>query len=374
MTDTTAESGPATAPNKVRPPPLPPAPRRPSTAPEPASEPAPEKAKPYAGLDLAGLAPVGIAKAARGPRPVIDYVIPGLVSGSIAVMVGPGGVSKSMLALQTASVIATGVDHWHLWSATGDPVKPGRVAVFNLEDPGVILDTRIHDIAASIQAHHREQFIDLFDQNVTIWPLVGRGFAFARKIPKEGTILATAWIDWMAEKVAGTRLAIVDTFIRGLDGLDENASTDVAPILALLEIVARKTGATFLILHHTNKASAAPGQATAQQAARGSSAITDNARWQTNLSTMSEPDAQVRGLVADRKRWVQVELSKCNYAPPMESRWLYRGDGGVLDGTIQPPAAPATAAKGQGKGPKPNGRAPAPMRRAPDAIDQAIEW
>lgn len=332
----------------------------------------------FTSLDLDGLDPIEIDRAARSPRPVIDYVIPGLVSGSIAVMVGPGGVSKSMLALQTAAVVATGADHWHLWTDGTQPIHSGRVAVFNVEDPKIILNTRVHDIAASMPAHMREDFIDGFHDNVRIWPLAGREFTFGHKTPKTGVIRPSEWIDWMGEQVEGVRLAVIDTFIRGLNGLDENSSTDVAPVLGMLEKVARKTACTFMILHHVNKASNAPGQQAAQQAARGSSALPDNARWQTNLATMSEADAQARGMADVRKRWVQVDLSKCNYGPPLEGRWLYRGEGGVLDGTIQPGPAPQQAAPKAGKvnghangHAVPNGRQPP---NVPDHIDRKIGW
>ena len=335
---------------------------------------------PFSSLDLDGLAPVDIARAARSPRPVIDYVIPGMLSGSVAVMVGPGGVSKSMLALQTAAVVGTGLDHWSLWT-DNQAVPRGRVAVFNVEDPPVILQARVHDIAAStaIRPSELEEFIDAFHDHVDIWPLSGRGFAFGRK-QKTGRILPTEWIEWLEQRVEGVRLAVFDTFIRGLDGLDENSSTEVAPVLAMLEAICRRRGVTFLILHHVNKASGAPGAAASQQAARGSSALTDNARWQTNLATMSDAEAQARGVPSDeRRRWVQVELSKCNYGAPLEGRWLNRGDGGVLYGAVQPSAAPPqSSAKG-----KPGGRANGhaglaaprgPVPTGPDAIDLKIRW
>lgn len=346
-----------------------------SAGPEPEA-PAPRK---FSTLDLDGLAPRDIARAARSARPELDFVIPNLLAGTVAVLVGPGGVSKSMLALQTAAVIGSGLDHWNLWTEH-ESVKIGKVIVFNVEDPAVILDTRLHDIANSSQINPKERdyFIDTFHQNVRIWPLVGRGFAFGNKMPKTGRILPTEWMEWIEEQVDGCRLAIVDTFIRGLDGLDENASTEVAPVLAMIEAICRRKGVAFLILHHVNKASSAPGASTAQQAARGSSALTDNARWQTNLATMTEAEAQARGVNDDRKRWVQVDLTKGNYGPPIEGRWLWRGDGGVLDGSFQPAAAQA---KNQAKQPvngQANGHAAPVVRRplvaAPDAIDRKIGW
>lgn len=328
----------------------------------------------FASLDLDGLGRLDIAAAAQAPRPVLDYVIPGMLSGSVAVMVGPGGVSKSMLALQTAAVVGTGLDHWSLWT-DNEAVPTGRVAVFNVEDPPIILQTRVHDIAAStmIRPRERDLFVSTFHDNVDIWPLAGRGFAFGRK-QKSGRILPTEWIEWLEERVDGVRLAVFDTFIRGLDGLDENSSTEVAPVLAMLEAICRRKGVAFLILHHVNKASTAQGAAPSQQAARGSSALTDNARWQTNLATMSDAEAQARGIASDdRKRWVQVELSKCNYGPPLRGRWLNRGDGGVLYGAHQPPITqqqPAKAQKANGTGGPVITRIPV----GPDAIDRKVGW
>lgn len=298
----------------------------------------------FSSLDLDGFQPLDIAKSARSPKPELDFVIPNLLAGTVAVMVGPGGVSKSMLALQTAAVVATGLDHWSIWTEK-EAIPAGRVAVFNVEDPAIILQTRVHDIANSKQllGSDREAFIDRFDENVSILPLVGRGFAFGRKQPKTGRILQTEWMLWLEEQVAGCRLAIFDTFIRGLDGLDENQSTEIAPILAIIEGICRRQGCAFLILHHVSKSAVTQSGIISQQAARGSSALTDNARWQTNLATMTDAQAEARGILQDaRKRWVSVDLTKGNYGPPIEGRWLYRGDGGVLDGGVQPPVIQAS--------------------------------
>lgn len=325
---------------------------------EPAAVPAASK---FSTLDLSGLAPIDIARAARSPRPDLDFVLPNLLAGTVAVMVGPGGVSKSMLALQTAAVVGTGLDHWSLWTDY-QHVPMGKVVVFNVEDPAVILDTRIHDVTNSRQVTGKEHdfFIDLFHQNVRIFPLVGRGFAFGHKIPKTGRILGTEWIEWIEHLLDGVRLAIFDTFIRGLGGLDENSSTEVAPILALIEGICRRKGVAFLILHHVNKGSTTQPGAASQQAARGSSALTDNARWQTNLNTMSESQAEARGITDGRKRWVQVDLTKGNYGPPIDGRWLYRSDGGILDGSEQP-AAPQTKVNGK------------PYTKG-DKVDVQIRW
>ena len=42
--------------------------------------------------------------------PPIDYVLPNMVAGTVGAIVSPGGVGKSMLALQLAAQIAGGPD------------------------------------------------------------------------------------------------------------------------------------------------------------------------------------------------------------------------------------------------------------------------
>mgnify|MGYP003596399310 CR=1 FL=1 len=108
-----------------------------------------------------------------------------------------------------------------------------------------------------------------------------------------------------------------------------------------------------MFLHHTSKAAALSGQGASQQAARGSSVITDNARGQFHLSGMTEQDAYgesgrlydrsapegARNLSLDgvdragrplRLRYARFGVSKSNYAAPWPDVWLRRNDGGVL--------------------------------------------
>ena len=53
----------------------------------------------------------------------------------------------------------------------------------------------------------------------------------------------------------------------------------MAHLVSVLEHIAATTGAAVLYLHHVNKGSARDGQTDQQQAARGASALIDNARW-----------------------------------------------------------------------------------------------
>ncbi len=60
-------------------------------------------------------------------------------------MAGPGGVSKSTLALQVALSIRAGRDIWHLWS-DGAAVPDGDVLILSLEDDEQVVHNKLVDL------------------------------------------------------------------------------------------------------------------------------------------------------------------------------------------------------------------------------------
>jgi hypothetical protein len=102
--------------------------------------------------------------------------------------------------------------------------------------------------------------------------------------------------------------------------------------------LARAVDCAVVALHHTNKVSMAAGTGAEQQAIRGSSALSDNARWQVNLMRMSRDEGARRGLDdTDRRQWIRFDAPKMSYAPASGERWLARTDGGVVIGDQEPP-------------------------------------
>lgn len=267
------------------------------------------------------------------PAP-LTFILPGLLAGTTGLLIGPGGVSKSMLAMQTALSLSMGRDLWHLWGDGGATLPQGRVVLLNLEDPPAILEHRLHDIGEALRPDEHAAV----DENLDVMPLYGTGFSIAQKDPRSGLIVASPYMLEVLEFCRGAMLVVIDTFNRSLSGLDENSNTDVGAVLAIVEAMCRQTGCAVLILHHMSKGGAL-NTPDAQQSSRGASALTDNARFQLNLTTMSKDEAKARRVDdEERRRWVQMDLSKVNYAPPQAPRWFYRGRGGVLEGQQQPPA------------------------------------
>lgn len=247
--------------------------------------------------------------------PPLDFVLPGLLAGTVGMLVSPGSSGKSMLTAQLCVLVATGVDtigSVHLLDKT---INPARVVYLTAEDPAEIIWTRIKQIAAGFTPAQRK----LLRENLVIGDVRGRN----------ADILDPAWRARITQLARGARMIVIDT-LRRFHSADENDSGEAAQVLATIESIARECGTTFLIPHHTNKSGGKEGGGD-QQAARGSSVLTDNARLQINLVKMTEKEAADRNVSeAMRGHFVRVVFAKVNYCAPIPDLWLHRKAGGVL--------------------------------------------
>ena len=268
--------------------------------------------------------------------PRLDFVLPGLLSGTLGVLVSPGGAGKSMLALGLASCVAAGRSLWNL--LPGDPTA-GNALLVSAEDPSAILTHRLHammNLPEGGDALRAEEF----RKRLRIKALHGTGFTLGTWNAVHGFNASSAFDALKAEvEEMRPRLIIIDTLNRVLGGIPENDNGAIGRIVSELETMVAPVGAACLVLHHVSKGAARDGQGDEQQAARGAGAITDNARWQSNLVGMTREEAEKMGLSdEDRSRWVRWTNPKSNYAPRQPERWLRRERGGVLVGA-EPPKA-----------------------------------
>ncbi len=224
-------------------------------------------------------------------------------------LVAPGATGKSFWALEAAMSIACSV-------AGGDVVnlKPqhtGRVVYLAGEDPEPALIRRVHAIGQHLNQSAREAIAE----NLTLEPIMG----------KRLNVMDEEHLRRVIEYSAGARLIVLDT--------------DMARLVATLEHVAASTGASVLYLHHVSKGSAREGQTDQQQAARGASALIDNARWCGFVAKMTEDEAKRlsdraydRQPIGNDRRgfFVRFGVSKQNYDATPLDQWYERRDGGVL--------------------------------------------
>lgn len=267
---------------------------------------------------------LNIMEAFRQEPPQLDFIWPGFLAGTVGALVAPGATGKSFWTLEAAMAVACSV-------AGGDvvnlrPQRTGRVVYLAGEDPEPALIRRVHAIGQHLSDLAREAIA----KNLVLEPIMG----------KRLNVMDERHLARVVEFCVGTRLIVLDTLSR-IHSLDENSNGDMARLVATLEYVAARTGASVLYLHHVSKGSAREGQTDQQQAARGASALIDNARWCGFIAKMTEDEAKrysdrihnrnPKAIGSDRRGFfVRFGVSKQNYDATPLDQWYERRDGGVL--------------------------------------------
>ncbi len=294
-----------------------------------------------------------------------EFALPCLRLGTVGGLVSPGGAGKSMLAMQLALAVATGVDTLGgLFRRPGwENIKTGGVLYASLEDGPDDAAARLHSIWQSLGRKANDVALRRAAENLTVETLTGM------KVPD--LLDGGEWEDWLDKASAGRRLVILDT-LRTSHLADENDAAAMSRLLATLQSAAIRNGMALLFLHHTSKAATLSGQGNVQQAARGSSVLSDNARGQYYLTGVGETDCVEDGRVLrdlelmlpldgnddegrpNRLRYARFGVSKSNYAAPWPQVWLRRDERGVLScanvGVASGTSAPRLPAQGKPSG------------------------
>lgn len=270
------------------------------------------------------LQPLDLTWALTAPMPPLDFVLPGLLPGTFGLVVAPGATGKSQLALDVAASLSLGrTVAGGLFPAN----RPGKVVFLAGEESDRLLAERIRSL---LQLD--EQGDPRLHDNLILLPMAGESC----------TLLAdgrpTSLYDELRTIAQGARLVIIDP-LRRMHGGDENNSSDMTRFVVAMEQLAKATGAAVVGLHHANRASTA--DTSSQNAARGSSALVDGARWQLNLSRMDEKTAEQHMISeTERPQYVALDFAKTNYLPPRSRCWLRRGSGGRFSLVQLPTATP----------------------------------
>ena len=252
--------------------------------------------------------PIDILHALSERPKNLDFVLPGLVAGTVGAIVSPGGSGKSALALQLGAYIAGGPDLIGI-----GPVKHGQTAYLPGEDPEIAVCHRLFALGEKCDQGHREAMA----KNYYVEPLEKYTV----------NILDDEWFNYITQIANGRRLLILDT-LRMVHQLDENDSSAMTQVVGKMKTIAATTGCAIVFLHHTSKSSALNGQGAEQQASRGSSVLVDNIRWQGFLKNMDEAEAKTFGVdEVQRKYFVKFGVSKQNYGSPYPETWIRKVSG-----------------------------------------------
>jgi len=161
--------------------------------------------------------------------------------GGVYVIYGEPKSGKSLVVYSLSLAVANGDPEWmgkRLW-------LHGPVRWFALESP--------HSLIMSGKAWKKRTGKAHPDIRFTF---NGQGFTD----PK--------WMDELEMLCKGCRLAVIDTFTMALPGQDQNSPEAASMLFSKLNEVGRRTGTTFIVIHHSTKADG--------RNARGSNAIIGN--------------------------------------------------------------------------------------------------
>ena len=240
--------------------------------------------------------------------------------GTVALLAGAGGASKTTLALQIALTAAATTDGADREACGGALiVAGGPVVVATYEDALPVLRDRTSRMVE--RGAHLDDGLDrLHLLDLAGWPLYGPPAGFGYSAPPEA---AGGWSPlWAAVDATGARLVIVDPALAAFTG-ESNAAGPVRAFIGALAREAAKRRAAVLLIAHSSKQARRDGDPYDPGQIGGSSHWTDGARGALSLSRYQDDP--------DRHRLACV---KANYGPSMVSTDLTtcRTTGGALVG------------------------------------------
>ncbi|MGD9168493.1 MAG: AAA family ATPase [Candidatus Thiodiazotropha sp.] len=228
-----------------------------------------------------------------------------VLQGYLAILHGPGGVGKSMLALTHLLAMASGRN------LIGEqPVRPLNVMYVCNEDDLMEIKRRLAAIAQYFQINLKE-----LPGRLTI--VSGYESPFWMHSPDGGQI--EAWVD----AVKSYDVVGADPLISLHRGLSENSNEDMEAFMATLRTVIKLAGIGFIAVAHNRKGSKNDPD---EESLRGASAQKDAARLTFVVSRMTRDQAKALQLdwAQTGRHLVQVYSGKLNFSPPAAEASWYR--------------------------------------------------
>lgn len=270
----------------------------------------------------------------RTPAPKREWLFRNtLPFKKVGLLVAPGGTGKSFFTIQAAVAIATKTRLADLWEVD----NPGATLILCAEEDETDLHHRLRDVVTATVGFS-PAMQQLIEQRVFIKSMLTENNLMT-DVTAKNKVEQTDYVARLiltATQIPDLRLIVIDPASR-FQGGDELSARDATRFVEALECLRSATGATVLLVHHATKASMNSEEVN-QGAARGSSALTDGARWQMNLGTLNKTQAKTWKIDdKDRHQYVLATITKNNGAPPQPPVLMQRGPGGVL-GALAPPA------------------------------------
>jgi len=228
-----------------------------------------------------------------------------LLSGYISLIVGPGGVAKSMLQLIAAISVATGRDLLSLGK-----VHKCNALVINNEDDEYELKRRIAAIVIAFK-------IDAAELDGTLFTVSGYMQPVRLALHIENSVYRSPSLDQIETLVKAKNIGslFADPFI-STHTVPENDNNAMDQVVSIYKALAGKLGIAINVAHHTRKASGdSEAHAGDAESGRGASAIKDAARAAVTIARMSKKTAEKLGIPDEfRGDYIRMDVGKMNFA------------------------------------------------------------
>ena len=262
--------------------------------------------------------------------PPRDWVVEGMEPGDVGIISAPGASGKSMLCLSIGLAVASGRPLFGQWKV--GPI-PGDVVYLFEEDSEVTLHHRMHALAQLTSPP--DDVLDRFHaicvrNRPPKLMLQGVQGLTQYQTDEVGALLS------LLNSLPNPRLLILDPLVK-FHTLDENSNNEMNQFMELMGQIAERARVAVILVHHTAKGKAAgASDGEHQEAARGASAIINEARWQASLRGIGPKTAKKWGMDEEQsRRYLWLTLPKRNNVGRLDDILLERGGGGVLMGVGQ---------------------------------------
>ncbi len=264
------------------------------------------------------------------PDPIHYLLEHSLPLGSLGLVVSNGGIGKSYLLLQLGISVASFVPFLNgLYKVE----NAGKAFLLFAEDQEEVIHYRMQAITSELVHPGSLKFLQsMLDRNLFIKSAAGEDpCLYDHK--RGGPTLGYYQLLKILDKIPGLKLVVLDPISRFFSG-DENDNSCMTRFAMLLESIAARTGATVIASHHTSKAAASSKTGKAalvQEAIRGSSGLTNAARWQLNISNIGDKECKELGIdKGESKKYLVAGVTKKNVGPPEDPFYLKRIENGVI--------------------------------------------
>lgn len=288
---------------------------------------------------------VHLAAAPKSPRATLwgDMLFPGKYS----ILAGPGGTSKTMLAVGLGVQVCLGQP----WS--DEPVTRGAALLVLGEEDADEVHRRVNAVLAPFNANEQDEVRRL----MRVIPAAGKDMRLVHLLQNNPvqSPMATNLIGLcrgLSEQAeTAVRLIVLD-HARLVGAGDSNDASHVTELTRVLTYIAQETGAAVLLIGHSPKSVHGKTDGELSQSdIVGSGAFVDNARSALLMTTLSDAECKKFGIQPNvRLHFARLQVVKNNYGRTGTLFYFKRRHDPVWQVAPLEPVMLAPVAKGGGPG------------------------